>query len=198
MVSAIGVSCRIVGRATVRVFEANPLNRRILGSIVNGLVLGGIGDREDIAERIIGAVDLVEAIHSSGAPDVDNGVAGARKKKGPIVREEKAHDAALVRLDAVNGLEVSQRPDEYLAILSTGIYLIVADDESENRAIMLEGVDKLRSRVRRDFDDGQWCGRAGHGGHVAYEVLLLVSRFPNGISAFLENWDWDAKLKLKG
>lgn len=135
-------------------------------------MLGGVGDGEDIAERIIGAIDLIEATHSSGTPDVDNWLAGTGNEQRPIIGEEEAHDTALVGLDSVDWLEVVKRPDEYLAVLCTGVYAVVADDEAENRAVMLEGVGELRSRVRRDFDDGQWCRGGWHRRHVACELCV--------------------------
>lgn len=173
------MACGVVGHATFRVLETNPLDRRVLGTVVHSLVLGGVGDREDVAERVVGAVDFTQAVHSLRAPDIDDRVAGTGKKKRPIVGEKKAHDATLVGLDAVDWLEVAQRPDEYLAILSTGIYVVVVDNEGEHGALVLEGMDELRSRVRGHFEDGPRCGRSRHRRHIAYrDVACCQSSLP--------------------
>lgn len=165
VVSSVWMARAVVGHATVGVLETSPLNGGILGAVVDSLVLGRVGDGEDIAKRVVGAVDLVETLHGFGTPDVDDGVAGAGKEQGPIVGEEEAHDAALVGLDAVDQLEVPERPYQYLAILRAGVDAVSADDDGEDGAVMLEGVDELGRRVRSDFDDGRRCGHDRHGWH---------------------------------
>lgn len=144
MVAPVRVLLRAGADDGAGVAEAHPLDRGILGAEVQGVVLGAVGGAEDVTD-VVGAVDLVQVAQRLGAPDVDDGVAGAGEEEVAVGGEEEGEDAALVRLDVAELVKGGQGPGDDLAVLGAGVYGVVVGVgcEGEDGAAVLEAVAEL-------------------------------------------------------
>lgn len=180
MIPPVGVALRVLADPTARIFQASPLDGGVLSSIVQGLVLRGICDREYVAKRVVCAVNLVEACHGPWAPYVDNGIARAGEKERAVIGQEQAHDAALVCLDSIILLEGPQGPDHNLSILCAGVDAVSANGEGEHRALVLEDVVQIGCRMWRGSYYGRRRAVGCCGGHTFYIACRLIGAHTHG------------------
>lgn len=167
---AVGVALRPGGDPGGGAAQADPLDGGVLGANVQRVELGAVGGAEDVAD-VVDAVDLVQVTQRLGAPDVDDGVAGAGEEQRGVGREEERQDAALVRLDLVLLVEGGERPGDDLAVLGADVDGAVAGahGEGEDRVAVLEAVDQLGGALRavgrlEGGEDGGGEVRLGRGG----------------------------------
>lgn len=166
VLSLVGVACRLGRPFSLRILEADPLDGGCLGANVDGVALGRVDDAEDVAD-IVCAVDLEEADECLGAPDADDGLAGAGEEVFVVAGEEQAEDAVSVGLDGLHELVRAQGPHRDLAVAGGGEDVFVRDGDGENSGTVGQLLELLRGGVGAavvEFagrEDGHCVGRGG-------------------------------------